>query len=347
MSGSSTTLENFETTFHQDLNGDGTIGAPPPVVIQTDGSTALTEFGGNYYLDNTGTGTGPELTQGGVAVTPGDFTAIGAVQLAGGGYDVAWKMVGGDAYTIWSVDSQGDFVANIGNDLSGSSSALENFETIFHQDLNGDGTIGIPAVTSPAAAQPAQALQTSFDGQTLTLDAPSAFSGQLIGFTGDGTLAGSDQIDLRGFNFNTLHSSFDSTTGTLSLSGASNTASLEFLGDYSQGSFHFADDGSGGTLIVAATLSTAVASQVSNFAAHDSFVFAPNFGNVSLPNFALASDTLQFSTSIFANVTALLAATHDDGSGNAVITDAAHDTITLQHVTTAQLISHQSDFHFV
>jgi serralysin len=31
---------------------------------------------------------------------------------------------------------------------------------------------------------------------------------------------------------------------------------------------------------------------------------------------------------------ALLAATHDDAHGNAVITDAAH-TITLQHVTTA------------
>jgi serralysin len=60
-----------------------------------------------------------------------------------------------------------------------------------------------------------------------------------------------------------------------------------------------------------------------------------------------ATDTLQFSKTLFANVTALLAATHDDGAGNAVITDAAHDIITLQHVTTAQLIAHQSDFHFV
>ena len=37
-------LETIETTFNQDLNGDGTIG-PPTVVIQTDGTTALTEIG--------------------------------------------------------------------------------------------------------------------------------------------------------------------------------------------------------------------------------------------------------------------------------------------------------------
>jgi hypothetical protein len=80
-------------------------------------------------------------------------------------------------------------------------------------------------------------------------------------------------------------------------------------------------------------------------ASHDSFVFAPNFGQVTIANFDATKDTIQISQSIFANMTALLAATHDDG--NAVITDAAHDTITIQHVTTAQLIAHQSDFHFV
>ena len=36
-----------------------------------------------------------------------------------------------------------------------------------------------------------------------------------------------------------------------------------------------------------------------------------------------------------------------DPSGNAVITDAAQDTITLQHITTAQLLTHQSDLHVV
>ena len=77
----------------------------------------------------------------------------------------------------------------------------------------------------------------------------------------------------------------------------------------------------------------------------DNFVFAPNFGQATISNFAPASDTIQIDHTMFANVTALLAATHDDTNGNAVITDALHDTITIKNVTTAQLTAHQADFH--
>ena len=145
LAGNSAALENFETIFGQDLNGDGTIGPPPPppTTISVDGTTTLVQSGNNYFLDVTGSNSlGPEITQGGVAATPGVFTAIGAVHVAGGGYDVAWKMAGSSIFTIWSVDSNGDFIANIGNNLAGNSTALENFETIFGQDLNGNGTIG-------------------------------------------------------------------------------------------------------------------------------------------------------------------------------------------------------------
>jgi VCBS repeat-containing protein len=79
----------------------------------------------------------------------------------------------------------------------------------------------------------------------------------------------------------------------------------------------------------------------------DNFVFAPNFGQATISNFAPASDTIQIDHTMFANVTALLAATHDDPNGNAVITDALHDTITVKNVTTAQLTAHQADFHIV
>jgi hypothetical protein len=79
----------------------------------------------------------------------------------------------------------------------------------------------------------------------------------------------------------------------------------------------------------------------------DNFVFAPNFGQATITNFVPGSDTVQIDHKMFANVNALLAATHGDINGNAVITDAAHDTITLKHVTTAQLLAHQNDFHFV
>jgi hypothetical protein len=58
----------------------------PKVVIQTDGSTALTLAGNNFFLNNISNGSGPELMYKGVAVTVGEFdtfTPIGAVQVAG------------------------------------------------------------------------------------------------------------------------------------------------------------------------------------------------------------------------------------------------------------------------
>jgi hypothetical protein len=82
-------------------------------------------------------------------------------------------------------------------------------------------------------------------------------------------------------------------------------------------------------------------------AGHDGFVFASHFGQIGIANFAPATDTIDFSKTVFTDIYALLAAIHDDPSGNAVLTDAAHDTITLKHVTTAQLLAHQSDFHFI
>jgi hypothetical protein len=62
-------------------------------------------------------------------------------------------------------------------------------------------------------------------------------------------------------------------------------------------------------------------------------------------NFNAAADTLQFSSSLFANAQAALNAITDDGHGNAVVTLDAHDTITLSGVAKAQL--HITDFHFV
>jgi hypothetical protein len=76
-------------------------------------------------------------------------------------------------------------------------------------------------------------------------------------------------------------------------------------------------------------------------------VFAPNFGKVTIANFAPATDTVEFKKTVFADMASLTAATHDDGSGNAVIIDSAHDTITFQHIAVTQLLMHQSDFHFV
>jgi serralysin len=99
VSGNSTALEPLETTFHQDLNGDGTIGITT-VTIEAFGSTSLVQVGNNYYLDNISSGTGPELQYQGAPVTANQFgtiALIGAEQTASG-YDLAWKIPGTNQY---------------------------------------------------------------------------------------------------------------------------------------------------------------------------------------------------------------------------------------------------------
>ena len=141
VAGSSTALESLETAFQQDLNGDGTIGLVT-TVIEARGSTSLTEVGNNFNLG----ASGPQLKYAVAAVAAGQFgawTAIGAEATATG-YQVAWKNTGADQYTVWNTDSSGKYLSNAVGVVAGSSTALKSLETAFQQDLNGDGTIGLP-----------------------------------------------------------------------------------------------------------------------------------------------------------------------------------------------------------
>jgi serralysin len=71
----------------------------------------------------------------------GAWTPIGAV-LTASGYDIAWKNGSADQYTVWTTDSNGDFLSYNGV-LSANDYALESLEPTFAQDLNGDGTTGL------------------------------------------------------------------------------------------------------------------------------------------------------------------------------------------------------------
>ncbi|WP_407194076.1 M10 family metallopeptidase C-terminal domain-containing protein [Bradyrhizobium sp. STM 3566] len=151
-SGASPALESYELLFHQDLNGDGALGVPT-IAIESAGSTTLVEVGNNYFLNPVAGGTGPELTFSGAPVTVDmwtDWAPIGAEQ-TGSGYDVAWKNSSTGQYNIWSTDSNGNYATNLLSFVSGTNTALESYETTFHQDLNGDGMIGVPAITIEAA----------------------------------------------------------------------------------------------------------------------------------------------------------------------------------------------------
>jgi hypothetical protein len=176
------------------------------------------------------------------------------------------------------------------------------------------------------------------------------------------------------------------TGGMLTIFGSGGTVdSIAFAnGEYTTASFTLSSDGSGGTLITdppTSTTPTAAATTSSSDSAdthiggskgnntitggdiligggpanqsltgtgnNDSFVFTPGFGHDTITNFQPTTDVLQIDHSVFANVQALLAATQDDGHGNVVVTADAHDSITLQHVTVAQLQAHHSDFHII
>lgn len=359
VSGTTLAAELLETAFGQDLNGDGTIGVTS-LLIKTDGSTNLILAADTYFVDVAGAGL--ELKYGGNPVTVGEFasfTPVGAVQTASG-YDIAWQISGTNEFTFWTLDSNGNYTSNITNGLvSGTDPALASFETLFQQDFNGNGAIG-NSVTVASTGAPAisEAILGPFTGSTLTLEASQAFNDQLLGFAGDGTLQGSDQIDLHGLNFNSLQSAYNGSTGILALNDGTIATDIHFVGDYKLDNFKFANDGDGGIVVYAQTGGSQIPFSIDksgsiplavsvSTSGQDTFVFTSNFNQATISKFSLGTDNIEISKAVFANISVLLAATHDDVNGNAVITDAARGTITIQNVTTAQLQAHQSDFHFV
>jgi 20S proteasome alpha/beta subunit len=265
VSGSTAALESLETSFHQDLNGDGTIG-PVATVIEAVGSTTLAEVANNFYLNSISSGSGPELKYAGVAVAAGAYGAwapIGAEQTASG-YEVAWKVTGADQYTVWNTDSSGNYISSSTNGVvSGSSAALESLETSFHQDLNGDGVvvtsgsgsavsagnlvIGAGASVEITGAYPGTITFAGSSG-TLTIDNSASFSGKIAG-----QLAIGDVIDLADITAGasaTIGYSGNNSPGTLTLSDGTNTASIALLGNYSLANFTASNDGHGGTSVV-------------------------------------------------------------------------------------------------
>ena len=266
----------------------------------------------------------------------------------------------GDTLTI-------TYIAQI-NDGSGSVGSQPLTITIV-------GDIGAHTIASGAALELGNSVESgvTFLGSTgiLTLDDPSSFSGSISGFSGNGTLAGSDQIDLKGINYNSsaFSESYNSATETLSVSDGTNSAILHFNGTYSSANFSFVSDGSDGTIVYdppapsrpdaianlsqnsATATNTTIVASVPNETLigngnGDSFVF--NFAGVghdTVSNFNPEIDSLLFSSALFATTQAILDATHDDGHGNAVVALDAHDTITLAGVLKAAL--NPADFHLV
>ncbi|MGL3108224.1 M10 family metallopeptidase C-terminal domain-containing protein [Bradyrhizobium sp. BR 1432] len=159
VTGADTSLQALEPTLQQDLNGDGVIGIPgggaSPVTIEAVGLTSVVLSAGNYHLNTISTGTGPTLKYGGatvIAANWGSWSVVAAEQVSGG-YDVVWKDSLSGHFSVWSTDSNGNFLATLAAapEVTGTDPSLKGLETTFQQDLNGDGVIGIPTVTIESA----------------------------------------------------------------------------------------------------------------------------------------------------------------------------------------------------
>ena len=76
VSGTSTAMESLETSFNQDLNGDGHIGLVT-TVIETQGATDLTQVADHYFLYDS-LGSGPSLKFGGTDFVDRSIWHLGA-----------------------------------------------------------------------------------------------------------------------------------------------------------------------------------------------------------------------------------------------------------------------------
>jgi hypothetical protein len=191
----------------------------------------------------------------------------------------------------------------------------------------------------------------TFQGSTgsLTLDAPSSFDGVISGFTGDGTLVGSDQIDLKGVNYHSslFTESYNSTADTLTVSDGTHDATLHFSGTYQATNFSFVSDRDGGTVVYDPPVSGSPEGRAGAVrGSSDGFVF--KFTNVDHHGFLDSypdNDARQYIAPSIASAGTVASAAHDGSYGGATLPPDGHEAIALAGIIKAQLLA--SDFHFV
>jgi Ca2+-binding RTX toxin-like protein len=157
--------------------------------------------------------------------------------------------------------------------VAGNSTALESLETTFHQDLNGDGVIGVPPVqtaasnyVAPAGVQnivligtSAQTITANSLGDTIT---SNDYGSTLIGGTGNDTFIaghGADVMTGNGGNdtfvFDVHPSSagqitdFNVTSDTLNLTGIFSAIGYTGSNPVADGYLSFVSDGAGNTQV--------------------------------------------------------------------------------------------------
>jgi VCBS repeat-containing protein len=292
-SGNSTALETLETSFKQDLNGDGVVGVPPPpppIVIEASGSTSLVQVGNNYFFDPVAGGTGPELKYNGSPVVVGEFspyTPVG-VEQASGGYEVALKNAGTGQFSIWNTDSNGNFLSF--TVYAGTSTALETLETSFNQDLNGDGVIGVPPPPPPIVIEASGSTSLVQVGNNYFFDPVAGGTGPELKYNGSPVVVGEFSpytpvgVEQTSGGYEVAFK--DASTGQFSIWNTDSNGNFFSFAVYSgtstaletlETSFHQDLNGDGVIGVPAATAPVTIAS-------NDSFAFSPNLGANAISN---------------------------------------------------------------
>ncbi len=223
----------------------------------------------------------------------------------------------------------------------------------FAQESTGTGTVfhDPPATAADAATVPGSASPDLAQTVTAALNMQSATADQFT-FHADsqsGALAVDPTLAASGANATdaaTLDPTSNASSDHQPTAPATTAADTPPASNVAATSQQPTGDTTNTSAQTGATTQTAVAPAAIGPNGSDTFVFAANFGNATISNFHPATDVIEIDHTVIANFQALLTAAQDDGHGNAVITADPHDTITIKNVTVAQLVQHQSDFHF-
>jgi fibronectin-binding autotransporter adhesin len=135
-----------------------------------------------------------------------------------------------EQFTLEGIYNTGDFALIA--DPFGTTGTEVVFKSTGTVIIAGDGDRDADDNVSIYASSSTNAV--TFEGSigSLTLDNPSSFTGLISGFTGTGILATSDQIDLKGINYNSNSFSevYNPRADTLTVSDRTTTAVLHFVG---------------------------------------------------------------------------------------------------------------------
>ena len=127
---------------------DFVLPAAPTRIVEQAGTTSLVQVGNTWFMPAVGEPSGPQLMLDGAPVVAGNsggWMPI-AAEAAETGYVVVWKNGNADQYAVWNTDAKGNYLWTAMGAVPGSDAAIESRETLFQQDLSGDGKIGIASV---------------------------------------------------------------------------------------------------------------------------------------------------------------------------------------------------------